>query len=815
VLICSGADGSVLFDFVGAAGVEFGGAVASAGDIDGDGIDDVAIGAPADGNGTVSIHSGATGALLRVSSGATAGSRFGAALANLGDLDGDGVPELAVGAPKDASGGTQLGLAVIYSGANGGAIAQFSGATVGGGFGSVLDDAGDVDGDGIHDLLVVEQADTSSGPASGTLRIVSGATFATLQQWTLGAHGGGWIASGAGDVNGDGRADVIVGNKEWPITTIAPYISGTGGYWVLDGATGATLYSNTKLLATGFAVASAGDVNGDGYGDFAFGLQDLVSKDQLRIRSGKDGTVLSKSSERPTLLRGGADLTSDGVGDLLFGNSNDSTNGYGAGAAKVFDPITRAFARVTLGTTRVDFLGRSTALLDDVDGDGVRDVLAATGGYQICTGMARILSGVDGSEVRIHAGSAIGDGYALQVASLPDVDGDSIGDYAISHSGPQGGSQGLVEVRSGATGNLIRTLAPAGGGSGAFGECLAVGIQPSGAIELAVGSPGYSTTGAVFVFDAATGSLVVTAPLNGAYPYPNQGSVAWLGDVDGDGVGDWAAGIPSNGSVVVFSGSDGKAIQTLTKPGGSLGYSVCGPGDLDGDGIPDLVAGSPWESGYKGNVYLYSGATWSALRSWSGTGYALGASVTTIGDVDGDGRAEFLAGQGGNAFLISGGTGAVLYRFDGAMPNDFFGWSAAAVAAPGTQGSMNGDSIPDVAIGATTDSSQGYDGGRLSLYFLDDLYLQVDPTTAAAGDTVSLTTGEGPAGALTGLFAVAFDSTPEFLPLLFGTFGSDGTWALAGTVPPGLAGHSVTFRSYSIGFAGKLVESSSMELSFD
>lgn len=816
-IVGSGADGSILLDVTGPVGALFGATVANAGDVDGDGHCDFAVGAPLDGNGSVSIYSGATGALLHSITGATAASLFGSAIANLGDLDGDGVDDLAIGAPNDSSGGTQLGLAAIYSGATGNVLAQFAGATVGGGFGGVLDDAGDVDMDGVHDLLVVEQSDTSLGAASGTLRIYSGANFTKLREWTLGAHAGDWIASGAGDVNGDGVADVIVGNSRWPSIPILPYENGVGEVVVLDGSSGAALYTingpTAMLYQTGGVVSSAGDVDGDGFADFAFSLVAAFSSDQMRILSGKNGSVLAASTSLPRALRGGTDVTGDGVDDLLFG-AIDSTNGANAGAVKVFDPIPQGFARTTLGSERLDDLGRSIALLDDVNGDGVRDVLAATGGFTNSIGAARVYSGIDGSELRVHPGAAFSDDYAHSVIALPDLDGDSIGEYAISVPGPSGKAQGFVEIRSGASGNLIRSIAPAGGGGGFFGTGLAVGVQPSGAVDLGVAAPGL---GQVFVFDVATGSVVVTASFGSSDPYGGVGPVAYLGDVDGDGVGDWAAGVPwaSTDTLIVFSGSTGAAIKKLSKAGTNLGYSVAGPGDVDGDGVPDLVAGSPGETHAKGAVYLYSGATWRLLRSWTGTDYGLGASVTAVGDVNGDGFGDFIMGQRSRAFLVNGATGATLYRFDGDVKNyDYFGYYGAGVAAPGSHGSMNGDAIPDVAIGAPHDSTLGNYCGRLSLYFLDDLYLQIDPAAAAAGQKVSFTTSGGPGGKLAGLFVVGLDGAPRFELLSVGTLDSTGVWSLSGAVPPGLAGHTIDFESITAGFVGKLAISQPSTLVF-
>jgi hypothetical protein len=805
VLICSGATGAIRFDLAGAVGAEFGAAVARAGDVDGDGVEDVAVGAPTDGNGVVYVYSGASATLLRTLSGSAAGSRFGTSLAYLGDVDGDGVGDLAVGAPADASGGTQLGLAVIYSGATGAVLAQFQGASVDGLFGSVVADGGDLDGDGIHDLLVIEQADGGHG----TLRIYSGATFQVIRQKNLGAATIGWTARGSGDVNGDGTVDIIVGNYEWPV-------NGTdyGGVWVDDGATGSNIYSFNTFDHVGWSVAGAGDVNGDGFADFAFAVYD--NTEQLRILSGKDGSVLATASGYVGALDGGVDASGDGVPDLLVGMPLDATNGYDAGAAGVFDTVTQTMLSESFGTTREDFLGRASALLDDVDGDGTRDLLVGVGAIN-SLGSAKVLSGRDGSELRVHSGAAIADSYAERVAALPDLDGDGVGEYAIVVPGPPHANSGSIEIRSGATGSILKTLAPFDDGSEIFGTSCAVALQPSGALQIAIGAPDQGSTGAAYVFDVATGNVVVSA--FGASANESFGaSIAFVGDFDGDGVGDWAAGAPGynaeNGEVVVFSGQTGNALKRLSSATRvRFGTATCGPGDLDGDGTPDLIVGAPFFGALSGAVYAYSGATWSLLGSCTGVGTTeFGASLTDVGDVNRDGRADILVGANGSAFLYSGGSGALLHRFDGTMNGDSFGSWGAGVAAPGSGGSMNGDAIPDVAIGGAGDSERGFCAGRLSLYFLDDLYLQILPPSAAAGQTVSLTTSGGPSGSVAALFVTAFDATPMFVLTAIGTLDAHGVWTVSGSVPAGLAGHAAAFTSFTVGFNGKVAHTQPMTL---
>jgi FG-GAP repeat protein/VCBS repeat protein len=806
VLIGSGADGSTLFDLVGEPGAGFGIAVARAGDVDGDGLDDFAVGAPFNGNGAVYIYSGATGAMLRTLSGPSAGSLFGQSIADVGDVDGDGIRDLAIGAPEDTSSGSRLGLAEIVSGATGNVIKQWTGAAVDGQFGSVVADAGDVDRDGLEDVLVVVQNDSGKGK----LKLYSSATSLLLRGLDLGSFKSDWTANGAGDVNGDGIPDVIVGNPSWPSTFISPnwYL---GGVWVYDGATGSLIRSHPSFPTyhkVGSSVSAAGDVDGDGFADYAFTwmAQPMGGPvpDNVTIFSGATGAAIATANT--TGVSGGAhDTNGDGVPDLLLTYSN-SVFGIFGGVARVFDPVSQTFLTSSPGTYRADLLGRASALLDDVDGDGTRDVLVGEGGKDFLPfpGSARILSGLDGSELRVHSDAASGYLYARCVAALPDVDGDGIGEYAITVADAWT-IPGFVEIRSGATGNLLNSFSTGSNDNGSFGSSCAVAIQPSGAVELAVGCPYHAPVGEVVVFDVLTGNTVVTAS-SGSLGL----SVTFLGDVDGDGVGDWAAG--ATDAVLVISGQSGSTLQTLQGSRLSgFGKSTCGPGDLDGDGTPDLLVGAP----SLGQVDLFSGATWTQVRSWSG--YGLGSSLTVVGDVNGDGFNDVLFGQNlggdvGAVHLYSGGSGGRLYRFDGAMKGDYFGETIAGVGAPGSNGSMNGDTIPDVVIGGEYDSTNGTDAGRLSLHFLDDLYLQIDPPSASAGKTVTLATSGGPVGNLAVLVIVDLDSTPLFLPVSYGNLDTQGIWSFSSVVPPGIGGHTFTFESMTIGFTGKLAITQPMSL---
>ncbi len=205
----------------------FGSRVASAGDVNGDGYADVLVSAPSTdrSSGSLMVYAGSRNgllptpmAVLRGTSGP--GVEFGSAAAAAGDVNGDGFGDLIVGAGAAEAG---AGLAVVYLGYSGGLhetpVSTLQGSTgAGSQFGSFVSGAGDVNGDGYADVIVAASgATTGEDTRSGSAYVfLGGATVHTMPQLSLngpdGAYGGfGWAVSGAGDVNHDGFDDVLVG----------------------------------------------------------------------------------------------------------------------------------------------------------------------------------------------------------------------------------------------------------------------------------------------------------------------------------------------------------------------------------------------------------------------------------------------------------------------------------------------------------------------------------------------------------------------------------------------------------------------------
>jgi hypothetical protein len=324
--VYSGVDGDLLLpSFSDAAGGHFGFSVAGVGDVDGDGVPDVVVGAPQFGGvalggpGYASVRSGADGSELFRKVGDGPSDELGYSVAGAGDVDLDGVPDWAAGATEDHELALGPGYVRIYSGATGAVLRTLTASGLGRRFGQSLVDAGDANADGVPDLLV-----GSSG--ASLVRMLSGASGAAL--WTrTGPAFFGWDVDRAGDVDADGALDLVVG---------AP---ADGKVRVLSLATGATLREIVGPAGDFFggAVAGVGDVDGDGFDDLAIGAKWADSPSTtfagaVWTYSGRLGTPIrayhgAESGDRVGFaLAGLGDVDGDGTPELAIG-ANQEGNG--------------------------------------------------------------------------------------------------------------------------------------------------------------------------------------------------------------------------------------------------------------------------------------------------------------------------------------------------------------------------------------------------------------------------------------------------------------------------------------------------------
>lgn len=257
---------------------------------------------------------------------------LGALVGGAGDLDGDGYADLAVGGPANSANGGHAGIVKVFSGRDGSVLHVLHGLP-GDRFGSSVSGIRDVDGDGFGDLLVgAREANTSNELTFGKIVVFSGLTGSSLYTSIGNMQGAifGFSCAGGGDVNLDGIPDAIVGAPN-DGTGPPPFPTpGPGSARVLSGPNGTTLYEwsgATPTFRLGVQVAMLGDVDGDGHVDLAvvsdFRTDGSFLQD-IPVYSGRDGSILYDLGNPAlgftihTLGRVG-DLNRDGYADIAAG----------------------------------------------------------------------------------------------------------------------------------------------------------------------------------------------------------------------------------------------------------------------------------------------------------------------------------------------------------------------------------------------------------------------------------------------------------------------------------------------------------------
>jgi len=407
-----------------------------------------------------------------------------------------------------------------------------------------------------------------------------------------------------------------------------------------------------------------------------------------------------------------------------------------------------AFYHINGNSTSQDF-GNSVAYLGDVNLDGFDDILigapASDPGGRIDAGSVFVYSGADGSLLLQWDGLAAGDQFGSAISGLQDTNADGIPEIIVGaqFADPGGrGSAGSAYLYSGASGALIHQWDGAASADLLGSSVADAGdINQDGVPDILVGahqaSPGGLTfAGSAYVYSGFTGTLLVQH--NGLASFDHFGfSVAGVGDINNDAFPDLAIGAKNAelgggvdpGVVYTYSGLTTALIHNWAGSGVSeaFGFALAGTPDMDGDGVNDVVIGSPYAAALgtfsNGRVAVYSGSSGLLIRDWFGQSAndSLGFSVAAVGDQDGDGVPDILAGapftdpggvnDAGSAYLLSGGNGTILHQWTGVQTSDEFGFSVASA------GDTNNDSKSDVLLGAHLANPGGIsDAGSAHVY---------------------------------------------------------------------------------------------------
>jgi hypothetical protein len=685
--------------------------VATAGDVDGDGYADVLVGAPFlnDGRGASSLYRGSAAGLSASASWTQEGAQFntywGWSVATAGDVNGDGYADVLVGAPSFNNGQAFEGFAALFMGSAAGlAIAPAwsgEGDQSGANLGSSVATAGDVNGDGYADVLIAapgyDNGQNDEGRAYVYLGSASG-LVTTLFPWMIesdqaGARLGRSVAT-AGDVNGDGYADVVLGlpyydNGQTDEGRAFLYLGSPSVPSTTPGWTGKSDQANARF---GWSVATAGDVNGDGYADFLVGAPDYdngyasAGRADLYLGSAAGLSLIPAWTAEgdQTIAEFGwsvataGDVNRDGYSDVIVGAHFYSHGETGEGRAYLFLGSAAGLSSTAAWIAESDQasaeFGESVATAGDVNGDGYFDVLVVARQYtngQFNEGRAFLYLGSASGLSTTATWTTESDqaeAYLAYVAAAGDVNGDGYSDVLV----------GAPNYDNGQT--------------------------EEGRAYLYLGSAsGLSTTAAWIAESDQTGAQFGSA-------------VATAGDVNGDGYSDVLVGVPyydngqtDEGRTYLYLGSaSGPALLPgwtgeSDQANARFGWSVGTAGDVNGDGYADVLIGAPlFDNGQmdEGGAFLYLGSAsglstaypWTAESNQAGAFF--GWSVATAGDVNGDGYADVLVGAAHGDLL--GNAGAFLYYGNGGpgmslnprqRQSDFFGFQPVA---PGGQSNVPG-----------------------------------------------------------------------------------------------------------------------------
>ncbi|MBI5517544.1 MAG: FG-GAP repeat protein [Deltaproteobacteria bacterium] len=435
----------------------------------------------------------------------------------------------------------------------------------------------------------------------GTSTMVSSATWQFTVEGRRGAGDGSYES--VLDVNGDGFSDIVVGQPQSEISSVPP----GEAYVFLGSASGVPATTTIVLRGSGDArgefgcsVASAGDVNGDGFGDVLVGAQRAA-----------DG------SGRAFLFAGGPG-----------GVATTPTTTLDA-------PVGRAF-------------GGTQPAVGDMNGDGYGDVLLVSpcAPFAGSCGDGRaflFLGGPTGLATRpaVTLAPPAGRRFGGLASGAGDANDDGRADLLLSGVASADGAYLFLGTASGVATAPAQAL-PTAAGTLAFQAMAAVGdVNGDGRLDVALGAPGVSgSTGAVSVHLGSAGgferfpSPALVGPDGTGTSFGN--SLSRVGDLDGNGYDDLLVGAPNHnrntGAIYVYLGGAsglGTAaslrVLGLDGPGAQFGVSVAGAGDVNGDTFADLVVGAYRAAG-EGRAYVFLG---------TGVGLPASPSTTLMGLVGG------------------------------------------------------------------------------------------------------------------------------------------------------------------------------------
>jgi hypothetical protein len=793
-------------------GGNFGYSVSNAGDVDGDGYDDIIVGAPfySGNKGRVYIYFGndahPSTADVTITGGAT-GDKFGSSVAGAGLYDDDAIDDVVIGATGAGANGE--GKIYVFVGRStwsstytaSGADYDDTGENNGDGFGGSVSCAGDVDNDG-DDEILVGAASYSSGKGKAYLYEGDDGTLSDYEQtWTGSSSGDRFGAvSSAGNVDGDNYDDIIIG---------AIYASSQYGqaYIYLGSSSGAS--STADVMITGEAsssrfgqsVSDAGDVDNDGKDDIIIGSSGAPNGGRAYIFEGRsswsstydaDDADIILTAERNEVnnkafgesVSSAGDYNNDNYDDVIVGNRYEDTFGTGGaetGRAHIYYGGSSMDNKVDVsmtGEAANDYFGQWVSNAGDYDNDGFDDVVVgAPYNDNPTTSVGRAYVYGFSDHVEDTASGRLG--YSVSMAGDFDhVDMDPsplivdyyddvvVGDPYYEKFTNQEWGRAYVYQGDSSMDNDPDYFLSSSQKDCLFGFSVSSGdFNNDGDGDIIVGAPGWdvgmsSDVGKVYIYfgddgiDLANADVEITGENAGdKFGWSVSSAGKWGAPTSGnDNYEDVLVGAPGyssdTGRAYLFYGaasmsstiSASSADVTFAAPDATydelFGYSVSGAGDMDNDGsnVEELIIGSPkFNDGFSsaaGRVYLYIGddadpSTHEATYTGETASDQFGFSVSNAGNMDNDNYDDIIIGapkystSKGRAYVfkgassLSGDTGGASASLimTGESTSDQFGYSVSDA------GNVNNDNYDDVVVGAPYNDVGGTDAGRVYVYY--------------------------------------------------------------------------------------------------
>jgi hypothetical protein len=722
----------------------FGESLARAGDLNNDGYDDIIIGAHGYNNKTGRVYVYYGSSIMNskpdlILTGETSLTDFGISLASVGDVNHDGYDDVIIGAPTYLS----QGRAYIYFGGDrmnnspDFVMTGNSSELHNENFGRSVSGAGDVNNDGFDDFVIGDKYYAYIYYGRETLLIRHDLRLTPESM----NDNFGRSLSGAGDVNNDGYDDVIIGASS--------FNSGTGRAYLYFGGSNMDIVADITFTGSnlndefGNLVFCAGDVNNDGYDDVLikksydvlylyFGGSEMDNISDIQVTAEIHNLISASSS---------GDVNNDGYDDIIMASycyqfSGKSWIYFGGNNVDNIADVT------ITGEIHDNDFGIKVANAGDVNKDGFDDLLVGAPGYnryienqKICSyaqGIVYLYYGgenFDNTPDLVFKGNRLYNRFGLNISSAGDLNGDGYSDIVISGE-DDNCADAVFIYYGGAIMDTTPDLLIEGLNYSTyyFGNktfaCNLNGDEYDDLVVNGIKSTWSGNKGMAYLYYGGNimdnqCDLYIEGFAGTSNTFP---SIASSGDVNNDGFDDIIFGDPNYlddysdlMTFIYYGGSnmDNKADVTLTSTG-RFGYNVASAGDVNNDGYDDVIVGaygsySSTHENYNGCAIIYLGGNdMDSLPdvdiTYDDNNNIFGCSFASLGDINNDGFDDVMIADtiynnhAGRVYIYYGGANMDNIADDsiyGEVANNVFGCSMSSL------GDINGDGFSEVAIGAS------------------------------------------------------------------------------------------------------------------